>query len=138
MANVFVDGEPIDASKLQELRTELNKLRSEMPTFGSGSTKVSIGGDIVNQTVVNSGPEIRAGNAGKVVLSKAGEIVVTVNFNPPFSKTPTVVVCPVRENSSNGIVVSVVPNSTGTTQFKALVYSPAARTFGLNYIAIAY
>ena len=138
MPNVFVDGEPIDASKLQELRTELNILKSEMPQFGSGSTKVSVGGDIVNQTIVNSGPEIRAGSGGKIVLSKAGELVVTVNFQPAFNKTPVVVVCPVRENSSSGIVVSVVPNSTSQTGFKALVYSPAARTFGLNYIAIAY
>jgi len=49
----FVDGEPIDASKLGALETELNILKASMPKIGSSSTSININSSSPSVTTVS-------------------------------------------------------------------------------------
>ena len=40
----FNDGDPIDAAKLAELETQINTLKSTIPTVGGSSTTITVGG----------------------------------------------------------------------------------------------
>lgn len=50
----FVDGEPIDASKLGALETQLNELKATMPKIGASSTSISVTQNTTNSSVNNS------------------------------------------------------------------------------------
>jgi hypothetical protein len=140
----FVDGEPLDASKLGELELKVNNLAAKIPQIGSSSTNISITG-IQNNTNTQSTvqPMIQAANSVEWLLvpGKVNEIDIT--FPDEFPKTPVVVVGSRMSINSKtwhpGI--NIATGTTGPKGFKAICYMPTSATqhkVWLNYIAIAY
>jgi hypothetical protein len=136
----FVDGEPIDAAKLGALETQLNQLKSSIPTFGSSN--ISLNTSTTNN-VISSGPELEAANTPTFELIPGSQNIKDFQFKKDkgFSKTPVVVACgrygPGGKQTHGDInVVSV--SQTGFSISCPLPSTGVKHTIGINYIAIAY
>ena len=86
--NIFVDGEPIDAAKLQKLATKVAELQSSIPTWGDPTTIA------VDARTITSGPEIEMGDLDKFEILGTKANYPFVSFKrKEFSGIPKVVVC---------------------------------------------
>lgn len=142
----FVDGEPLDASKLGDLELKVNNLAAKIPQIGSSSTNISITGaqnSTGNQTQSTVQPMIQAQNAGEWLLVPGQINKMDIKFPSPFPKTPVVTVS--TRMSPNTKVwhpgVNIATGTTTSTGFTAVCYMPTNATSHkvyLNYIAIAY
>jgi hypothetical protein len=140
--NTFVDGEPIDASKLQALVTELNIIKSKIPTFRGSTSEISID---QSTTVSSTGPEIKTGQIPGFTVT-GDKMTRTFRFpGETFSKTPIVVICMRGGETSRILSVRVLSNSVSPSEFKYVVSAPSSAytgsskaSIGINYIAIAY
>jgi hypothetical protein len=142
----FVDGEPLDASKLGELELKVNNLAAKIPQIGVSTTSISITGaqnSTGAQTQATVQPMIQAQNAGEWLLVPGQINKIDIKFPSPFPKTPTVVVStrmsPNTKNWHPGI--NVATGTTSSTGFTAVCFMPTGTTshkVWLNYIAIAY
>lgn len=89
----FVDGEPIDASKLGALETALNELKASIPQIGGSSTTITVNPTTGLQSSTVVAPQIQSKNDGtKLTLVPGTKNKVTIPFTSNFSKTPAVVV----------------------------------------------
>jgi hypothetical protein len=139
----FVDGEPIDASKLTALETKLNILQSKIPTFGGSNTSINIDNSTTS-SVVSTGPEIEAALVEPIKIESSKK-VYDVTFKKTFTKKPVVVISLRGGESSNIISARVLGNSVSANGFKYVISAPtntytgtASTSIGINYIAIAY
>jgi hypothetical protein len=140
--NTFVDGEPIDAAKLQALVTELNFIKSKMPTWGGSTSEISID---QSTTISSTGPEIKTGQVDGVTV-ESDKMTKTVRFEgKAFTKPPIVVICMRGPETSRIFSVRVLSGSVSATEFKYVVSAPSSAytgntkaKIGINYIAIAY
>lgn len=88
----FVDGEPIDASKLGALETALNELKASIPQIGGSSTTITVNPTTGLQSSVIVAPQIQSKNDGtKLTLVPGSKNKFTIPFASSFSKTPAVV-----------------------------------------------
>lgn len=140
--NTFVDGEPIDASKLQSLVTELNIIKSKIPTFGGSTSEISVDN---STTVTSTGPEIKVGQVPGFAVTTA-KITKEVKFEgKAFSKTPIVIISMRGGETSHILAARVLSDSVSATGFKYVISAPSSAysgnskaSIGINYIAIAY
>ena len=136
----FVDGEPIDAAKLGALETQLNQLKSAIPTFGSSTISLNTS---TTQQLISSGPEIEAGNTPTFELKVGDQNIQTFKFikERGFSKTPVVVACGrygAGGKQTHGEVNVVSVSQTGFSISCPLPSTGVKHTIGINYIAVAY
>ena len=136
----FVDGEPIDAAKLGALETQLNQLKSAIPTFGSSTISLNTS---TTQQIISSGPEIEAGNTPTFELKVGDQNIQTFKFikERGFSKTPVVVACGrygAGGKQTHGEVNVVSVSQTGFSISCPLPSTGVKHTIGINYIAVAY
>ena len=139
----FVDGEPIDASKLTALETKLNIIQSKIPTFGGSNTSINIDNSTTQQNI-STGPEVEAGEASPVDVTTSKK-TYEVKFKKTFSKKPIVIISMRGGESSNILSARVLSNSVSANGFKYVISAPtnaytgtAKTSIGINYIAIAY
>ena len=136
----FVDGEPIDAAKLGALETQLNQIKSAIPTFGSSTISLNTS---TTQQLISSGPEIEAGNTPTFELKVGDQNIQTFKFikERGFSKTPVVVACGrygAGGKQTHGEVNVVSVSQTGFSISCPLPSTGTKHTIGINYIAVAY
>jgi hypothetical protein len=140
----FVDGEPLDASKLGDLELKVNNLAAKIPQIGSSNTNISITGmqnATATQTTIQ--PHIQAANAGEWLLVPGQINRIDVKFPSAFPKTPHVILT-TRMSSTTKLWHPAVNVATGTstsTGFSAVCYMPTdtkQHKVYLSYIAIAY
>jgi hypothetical protein len=142
VTNTFVDGEPIDASKLQSLVTDLNLIKSKIPTFRGSTSEISID---QSTTVSSIGPEIKSGQIDPISVT-GDKMTKRFRFpGEPFSKTPIVIICMRGAETSRILSVRVLSNSVSTTEFSYVISAPSSAytgntkaQIGINYIAMAY
>jgi len=142
----FVDGEPLDASKLGDLELKVNNLAAKIPQIGASTTNISITGaqnSTTAQTQPTIQPMIQAANSVEWLLVPGKVNELTVTFPSEFPKTPVVVVGSRMSRTSEtwhpGI--NVATQSTNVKGFTAICYMPSSakqHKVWLNYIAIAY
>ena len=139
----FVDGEPIDASKLTALETKLNILQSKIPTFGGSNTSINIDNSTTQQNI-STGPEIEAGEVDGVKVETSKK-AYEVKFKKTFSKKPIVIISMRGGESSYILAARVLSNSVSANGFKYVISAPTnaytgttTASIGINYIAIAY
>jgi len=142
----FVDGEPLDASKLGELELKVNNLAAKIPQIGVSTTSISITGaqnSTGTQTQATVQPMIQAANAGEWLLVPGQVNKIDVKFPSGFPKTPHVILT-TRMSSTSKVwhpAVNVATGTTTSTGFTAVCYMPTSTTqhkVYLSYIAIAY
>jgi hypothetical protein len=140
----FVDGEPLDASKLGDLELKVNNLAAKIPQIGSSSTNISITGLQNNtNTQATVQPMIQAQNAGEWLLVPGQINKMDIKFPSAVPKTPVVVIS-TRMSPNTKLwhpEVNVATGTTTSTGFTAVCYMPtsaAQHKVYLNYIAIAY
>ena len=91
----FNDGDPIDASIIQNLVTEVNSLKSKIPQIGT-PTPITLGG---STAVI---PQIYAGRTDKFTITKAGKEIPIDFSSAGFTATPkAVMVLPHTSKLSN-------------------------------------
>lgn len=125
----FVDGEPIDASKLGAIETELNKLRAEMPKIGPSSTSIA-----VTQNVNNSGtavsntkvaPQIFGGITGEISLTPNSRKTFNINYTAAglTSAPKAIILTPIAPTFTGSInEASIVSGSVTATSATAQIY----------------
>jgi hypothetical protein len=136
----FVDGEPIDAAKLGALETQLNQIKSAIPTFGSSTISLNTS---TTQQLISSGPELEAGNTATFDLMPGTQNIQNFKFTKEkgFSKTPVVVACGrygTGGKQTHGDINVVSVSQTGFSISCPLPATGVKHTIGINYIAIAY
>ena len=136
----FVDGEPIDAAKLGALETQLNQLKSAIPTFGSSTISLNTS---TTQQLISSGPELEAGNTPTFELVPGSQNIKDFPFTKKggFTKTPVVVACGrygAGGKQTHGDINVVSVSQTGFSISCPLPSTGIKHTIGINYIAIAY
>jgi hypothetical protein len=142
----FVDGEPLDASKLGDLELKVNNLAAKIPQIGASNTNISITGIQNNagaQSQATVQPMIQAANAGEWLLVPGQINKMDVKFPTAFPKTPVITVStrmsPNTKYWHPGI--NIATGSTTSTGFTAVCFMPTGTSqhkVYLNYIAIAY
>ena len=141
----FVDGEPIDASKLSGLETKLNELEAKIPQIGVANNTINLS-NASSSTQTISIPKILAkSRVASIDLKTGQQNKTTITFPESFSKTPTVIVTleqgepyAVAEKWTPAPVVTAVSASS----FNVCVPLPKSGTVAhkvyVSYIAIAY
>ena len=86
----FNDGDPIDASTLQSLVTEIATLRSSIPNITTAGTKIELSGKTGVADIVI--PQIYGGRSEKITLSAGKWKPFTINYAGKFTSTPKAVV----------------------------------------------
>lgn len=133
--NIFVDGEPIDAAKLQRLVSKVNQLQSLIPTWGDPTTIA------IDARTITSGPEIEMGDVATVTIKAPKFTYPFVSFmrKDPFSGIPKVVICLKGGESIHAVVPRVVSVTPSGFTF-ALSAPDKANGYkvGLSYIAMYY
>jgi len=142
----FVDGEPLDASKLGDLELKVNNLAAKIPQIGASTTNISITGaqnSTTAQPQATVQPMIQAENSIEWLLVPGKVNELPIKFKSDFPKTPVVVVGSRMSRTSEtwhpGI--NVATQSTNASGFTAICYMPTSakqHKVWLNYIAIAY
>ena len=139
----FVDGEPIDAAKLGKLETELNYIKSQIPTFGGSNTTLNLSSS-TTQNIVSTGPEIEAGEIGGIGV-EAAKKTYRHTFKKTFAKKPFVVISMRGGESTYILSARVLSNSVSENGFEYVISAPTnaytgttKASIGINYIAIAY
>lgn len=142
----FVDGEPLDASKLGDLELKVNNLAAKIPQIGASTTNISITGmqnSTAAQTQPTVQPMIQAANAGEWLLVPGQINRIDVKFPSAFPKTPHVILT-TRMSATTKLWHPAVNVATGTstpTGFSAVCYMPTdakQHKVYLTYMAIAY
>lgn len=136
----FVDGEPIDAAKLDSLETKVNNLAASIPKIGVSNTAISVtNNSTVNQTV--SIPQIQAGASDAWDL-KSGLNEKPIKFAESFTKTPKIIVSTRMNKDTKAWHPQVsVAYGASATGFTATVFMPSTaptHRIYVDYIAIAY
>jgi hypothetical protein len=142
----FVDGEPLDASKLGDLELKVNNLAAKIPQIGASNTNISITGVQNNtgaQTQTTVQPMIQAANAGEWLLVPGQINKIDVKFPSAFPKTPHVVLTTRMSSTTKAWhpEVNVATGTSTSTGFTAVCFMPTGTTqhkVYLTYIAIAY
>jgi hypothetical protein len=81
----FVDGEPIDASKLGALETQLNELKATMPKIGVSQTVINTpAATSGNPSVSNSGTVVPGPTPPKIYGNITQEVSLTSNSYKTF------------------------------------------------------
>jgi hypothetical protein len=123
----FVDGEPIDASKLGALETELNILKANMPKIGSSGTTITVNNPSNPNTtsVTPSGtivPSTTSSNvwgsvSGQVTLTPGARSTFTINYAAAgLSSTPkAIILTPVGGTGIFSINQALVQSATATS-----------------------
>ncbi len=142
----FVDGEPLDASKLGDLELKVNNLAAKIPQIGVSSTNISITGiqnTTTSQAQTTVQPHIQAQSLKEWTLVPGQINKMDVKFPSAFPKTP-VVILTTRMAPTSKVwhpEVNVATGTTTSTGFTAVCYMPTSTTqhkVYLNYLAIAY
>lgn len=136
----FVDGEPIDAAKLSKLETELNLIKSSIPSFGGSDTTININNSTTTPTTtISSGPQIEAGKHSPGTIKSAKESHTVTFKEVKFNKTPVVVISLMGGLTTNIVSARVQKvESNGFTYVISAPTSAIGTSIGISYIAIAY
>lgn len=142
----FVDGEPIDASKLGSLETKLSELEAKIPQIGVSTNTINLSNN-TGATPTVSIPQILA---KKRAVSKKLELGQSNNITVPFpgkgfSKEPVVMVT-LEQSADNAVGSKWTPapivTRVSSASFDVSIPLPSsgvkAHTVGISYIAIAY
>lgn len=141
----FVDGEPIDASKLSGLETKLNELEAKIPQIGTANSTINLS-STTNVTQTVSVPKILAKSRVVAIDLKVGQQnKQTITFPETFSKVPTVVVS-VEQGEAYAVAEKWTPSpvitSVSASSFNVCIPLPKSGTVAhkvyISYIAIAY
>lgn len=127
----FVDGEPIDAIKLQKLQDDVNLNKSKI---------LGLTGKLSESEAVDSiGPELRKGTSSNLDLKAGQKNERFISFPTPFTRVPVVVACAqYSEAEFHGAVNVYNIEVTGFNANCPLPSTGKPHTIKINYIAIAY
>lgn len=126
----FVDGEPIDASKLGAIETELNKLKAEMPKIGPSSTSISVtqtgvsnAGTVVTDPKV--APQVYGGITGEISLTPNSRKTFSINYAAAGLSAPpkAIILTPIAPTFTGSLnEASIVSGSVTATSATAQIY----------------
>lgn len=139
----FIDGEPIDASKLGALETELNKLRAEMPKIGVSTTSISVS----SPSVANSGnpvivptnvPQVFGGITSSLTLSPNTYQTFPINYSAAkLNALPkAIILTPIYPKVVGSLnEASILSGSVTTTGATGQIFhrSDATKITGIQY-----
>lgn len=136
MTYVFVDGTPLDATALNKLVQDFDKLRTSMPKVGSAS---------LLENSENARPtEMYGGKTDTQTVKTGTKATFTLNYKGAFTYVPKSVVATIFSNTGDitDEMVSVAVGSIELDKATAYVYVPGngSKTvkLSLNYFAISH
>lgn len=133
-SNIFVDGEPLDITRLNEMRTELTKLTATVSATNAALTNSTTKEQFITY----------AGSINRSLVPTTKGSTVALNYaNAKFSASakPQVIVSPVFSGGSSANNLQFYVDSSSITNTSATLYYSCIGSFtgtvGFDFIAIA-
>jgi hypothetical protein len=120
MSETFNDGDPIDATLLQKLKTDVAKATALAGRAASAGSTINVAGDIINKSAAEIvTPKFYGGRTEAKIPLKAGAYVPFTCVFPKgfFNKKP---------------IVTVSPYAPGKTKNDCLAYAPQILSVSLD------
>ena len=138
---IFNDGDPIDASQLTSLQTQINELIAKIPQIGASTTSINLT-NTTQTTVTAVVPKIYSGTTSSVTLKPGQTATWTLNYSDAqFESAPVIVISPVHKAGGGNMEAYIVDGTVDKTTAQAKAYLPkdyASFAAKLNFIAISH